>query len=142
MTCLLLVIIIGNAVNSGLLLLTIAFINKYRQEIKTMGTQQEATLDQGIQTLKDAIAAANQRVIDKLNELAANNPDLTDEIQSVTEAVEAANAILREETPGGDGGTGGGESETGTSTAGGELGNSETPTEGAEQETPPAGGDG
>ncbi len=62
-----------------------------------MGNEQEAALDAKTAELKTAITAAGERVIAKLDELKANNPDLTDEIADITSDIEALNAIAAPE---------------------------------------------
>lgn len=59
----------------------------------------EADLDAKLAELKQAIAGTAQRVLDKLEKLSANNPDLTDEIADVTSDIESLRNIAPADTP-------------------------------------------
>lgn len=84
-------------------------IYKYKQETIKLMNEQENRLNEELTGLKTAIGAANDRVIKKLDELAANNPDLEDEINEVKDMTAQVNQILAgdappvEEQPGGSG---------------------------------------
>lgn len=85
--------------NLGVILILALYFQNKLQEIRNVMNEQEQALDTGIQTLKDAIATANQRVIDKIKEVSANNPDLTDELAEVTALTESVNDILKADAP-------------------------------------------
>lgn len=64
-----------------------------------MANEQETALDAKNAELKQAIGAAADRVIAKLDALAKNNPDLTDEIADIQSDIEAINAIGADSPP-------------------------------------------
>ena len=62
-----------------------------------MATEQD--LDNKLTELKQAVADAADRVSKKLDDLAKNNPDLTDEIGSVQEDIDALKQIAPDTEP-------------------------------------------
>lgn len=88
-------------------------LKKQHKELEYMGNainDQEQALNAGITELKTSIIAANQRVLDKLEDMQTNHPDLTDEIQEIAGMTSAVNEICKvedvpvEEDPGNGGG--------------------------------------
>lgn len=81
----------------GLALWNACSLHNLHTRIKTMPT--EAEFDAKLVELKQAIADAAQRVIDKIAELIRNNPDLTDELADVQDDIEKLKLIAPVEVP-------------------------------------------
>lgn len=54
----------------------------------------EADLDAKLAEVSTAISNAAQRVLDEIARLSANHPDLTDEMATLTQQIEALNNIV------------------------------------------------
>lgn len=72
-------------------------LENIKERLDTMAT--EAELDAKLLELKNEIAAAAQRVLDKIAELIAGNPDLTDELADIQTDIEQIRAIAPVEPP-------------------------------------------
>lgn len=81
----------------GLALWNARSLHNIHKRIKTMPT--EAEFDAKLVELKQAIADAAQRVIDKINAIIAANPDLTDELADVTDDIEKLKLIAPVDVP-------------------------------------------
>lgn len=66
---------------------------KLKRRMIAMANEQETALDDALAGLKTEIANAAQRVIDKIEAIQANNPDLSDELQDVLDDTVALQAI-------------------------------------------------
>ncbi len=82
------------------LILVSAIASNYQlRKIITMANEQEAALDAKLAELKTEIAAAAQRVIDKIAAIIADHPDLTDELTDVTDDIQQIKAIAPSDPP-------------------------------------------
>lgn len=82
------------------------FLIFFRKELINKMNEQQQALDTQLSDLKTAVAGVGTRIAKKLDELAANNPDLTSEIADIKTDTDALNALVPDAAPAGGGGTG------------------------------------
>ncbi len=74
-------------------------LTQFQRRIETLANEQEARLDNALSELKQEIGKAQDRVIDKIEQIQRDNPNLSDELESVLAMTRQVKEIVASPPP-------------------------------------------